>query len=70
MWITSEQGTTFGAVSGDRKQTTYAFVSWRVARDTPAISRKANGVFSFPHKAVDVDSANHGMDMGYTLSLT
>jgi len=26
-----------GAVSGDRKQTTYAFVSWRVARDSGAI---------------------------------
>ncbi len=29
--VTSEHGTTFGAVSGDRKQTPYAFVSWRVA---------------------------------------
>jgi len=36
----SEQGTTFGAVSGDRKQTTYAFVSWRVADDLPATSYK------------------------------
>src|ERR1700730_724730 len=31
--ITSEHGTTFGAVSGNRKQTTYAFVFWRVARN-------------------------------------
>ena len=30
--ITSEQITAFCAVSGDRKQTTYALVSWRVAR--------------------------------------
>ena len=29
--ISSERGTAFCAVSGDRKKTTYAFVSWRVA---------------------------------------
>jgi hypothetical protein len=29
-WIVFEQGTAFGAVSGARKHTTYAFVSWRI----------------------------------------
>ena len=38
--ITSEQGTAFYALSGDRKQTTYAFVSWKVRRDPRTIQQK------------------------------
>ncbi len=36
-WITSEQITAIYAVSDARKQTTYAFVSWRVRRDPGTI---------------------------------
>jgi hypothetical protein len=32
-----------GAVSGDRKQTTYAFVSWRVA-DNPGVDGATSGL--------------------------
>ena len=42
--ITSEQGTAFCTVSNDRKQTTYAFVSWRVARNPPIQARQLNHV--------------------------
>jgi hypothetical protein len=38
-----EHGTTFGAVSGDRKQPTYAFVSWR-APDNPGVDIATSGL--------------------------
>ena len=39
-WISSERagGTAFCAVSDDRKQTIYAFVSWRVARQASGMT--------------------------------
>ncbi len=49
MWITSERGTAFYAVSVGRKQTTYAFVSLRVCflESAPLSKRNRLGVDSF-----------------------
>jgi hypothetical protein len=38
-WIASEQGTAFCAVCDDKKQTTYAYVSWRVRCHSGTIAR-------------------------------
>src|SRR5713226_10271948 len=37
-----------GAVSGDRKQMTYAFVFWRVPRHPPALRKLQNRASNFP----------------------
>lgn len=57
--IASEQLTAFYAVSDERKQTTYAFVFWRVADNSPknfAFSSR-NPVFCTEHEGARADGA-------------